>query len=90
MISVAFILSTGVESLIVIRFVQGITSAMIMPVVQAYVGDITPAGKEGWIMGLFNMSLFIGVITSYSIHYTKLYESSRRYQSFRTPPTPRL
>ena len=60
-ISVAFILSTSVESLIVIRFVQGITSAMIMPVVQAYVGDITPEGKEGWIMGLFNMSLFIGL-----------------------------
>jgi DHA1 family multidrug resistance protein-like MFS transporter len=60
-ISVAFILSTGVESLIVIRFVQGITSAMIMPVVQAYVGDITPKGKEGWVMGLFNMSLFIGL-----------------------------
>lgn len=60
-ISVAFILSNGVESLIVIRFVQGITSAMIMPVVQAYVGDITPKGKEGWIMGLFNMSLFIGL-----------------------------
>ena len=60
-ISVAFILSKGVESLIVIRFIQGITSAMIMPVVQAYVGDITPKGKEGWIMGLFNMSLFIGL-----------------------------
>ena len=60
-ISVAFILSEGVESLIVIRFVQGITSAMIMPVVQAYVGDITPKGKEGWVMGLFNMSLFIGL-----------------------------
>jgi MFS family permease len=60
-ISVAFIFSTGVESLIVIRFIQGITSAMIMPVVQAYVGDITPAGKEGWVMGLFNMSLFIGL-----------------------------
>ncbi len=60
-ISVLFILSTGVESLIVIRFVQGITSAMIMPVVQAYVGDITPAGREGWVMGLFNMSLFIGL-----------------------------
>ncbi len=60
-ISVAFILSTGVESLIVIRFIQGITSAMIMPVVQAYVGDITPQGKEGWVMGLFNMSLFIGL-----------------------------
>ena len=60
-ISIAFILSEGVESLIVIRFVQGITSAMIMPVVQAYVGDITPKGKEGWVMGLFNMSLFIGL-----------------------------
>jgi len=60
-ISVAFILSSGVESLIIIRFVQGITSAMIMPVVQAYVGDITPRGKEGWIMGLFNMSLFVGL-----------------------------
>jgi len=60
-ISVAFILSTGVESLIVIRFIQGITSAMIMPVVQAYVGDITPKGREGWVMGLFNMSLFIGL-----------------------------
>jgi MFS family permease len=60
-ISVAFVLSTGVEALIVIRFFQGITSAMIMPVVQAYVGDITPRGKEGWIMGLFNMSMFIGL-----------------------------
>ena len=60
-ISIAFIFSDSVESLIVIRFVQGITSAMIMPVVQAYVGDITPAGKEGWVMGLFNMSLFIGL-----------------------------
>ncbi len=60
-ISVAFILSSGVESLIAIRFVQGITSAMIMPVVQAYVGDITPEGREGWVMGLFNMSLFIGL-----------------------------
>ena len=30
-ISVLFILSSGVESLIVVRFVQGITSAMIMP-----------------------------------------------------------
>ena len=60
-ISIAFIFSDSVESLIIIRFVQGITSAMIMPVVQAYVGDITPAGKEGWVMGLFNMSLFIGL-----------------------------
>jgi MFS family permease len=34
---------------------------MIMPVIQAYVGDITPAGREGFVMGLFNMSLFFGL-----------------------------
>ncbi len=61
LISIAFIFSKSVESLIVVRFVQGITSAMIMPVVQAYVGDITPKGQEGWIMGIFNMSLFFGL-----------------------------
>ena len=27
-------------------------------VVQAYVGEITPRGKEGYTMGLFNMSMF--------------------------------
>jgi len=61
LISLAFILATNVESLIGIRFVQGITSAMIMPAVQAYVGDITPPGREGFTMGLFNMSMFLGL-----------------------------
>jgi MFS family permease len=60
-ISLAFALSTEVSTLIVIRFVQGIASAMIMPVVLAYIGDITPPGREGWIMGLFNTSMFIGL-----------------------------
>lgn len=60
-ISLAFVLVTEVPALIGIRFIQGIASAMIMPVVQAYVGDITPLGREGWVMGLFNMSMFIGL-----------------------------
>lgn len=60
-VSVAFALSTDVTHLIVIRFLQGIASAMIMPVVQAYVGDITPPGREGTTMGIFNMSLFLGL-----------------------------
>ena len=57
-IAVSFMLSTSVSSLIIIRFFQGIASAMIMPVVQAYVGEITPAGREGYAMSLFNMSMF--------------------------------
>ncbi len=61
LISLAFMFSDTVESLIVIRFVQGAVSAMIMPAVQAYIGDITPAKQEGSIMGLFNLSLFMGL-----------------------------
>ncbi|MDL2329330.1 MFS transporter [Desulfosarcina sp. OttesenSCG-928-A07] len=60
-ISAAFILSTTVSSLITVRFAHGIASAMVMPVVQAYVGDITPKGREGWVMGLFNMSMMTGL-----------------------------
>ena len=61
LVSVAFILFTKVPHLIIIRFFQGIASAMIMPVIQAYVGDITPSGREGFVMGIFNMSLFVGL-----------------------------
>jgi len=61
LISVAFVLSSGVEALIGVRFVQGIASAMIMPSAQAYIGDITPKGKEGTVMGLFNLSIFGGL-----------------------------
>jgi MFS transporter, DHA1 family, multidrug resistance protein len=34
---------------------------MIMPVVQAYVGEITPKGSEGYAMGLFNLSMFLSL-----------------------------
>jgi MFS family permease len=50
-----------VELFILIRFFQGIASAMIFPVALAYVGDITPSGKEGFVMGLFNLSLYAGL-----------------------------
>jgi MFS family permease len=61
MVSFAFLFSKTVNSLILIRFFQGAASAMLMPVCQAYVGDITPRGREGFTMGLFNMSLFFGL-----------------------------
>jgi MFS family permease len=61
LVSIAFLLTTDIKSLILIRFIQGIASAMLMPVIQAYVGDITPAGREGLTMGLFNMSIFLGL-----------------------------
>jgi MFS family permease len=61
LVSFAFLFSDDVTILITVRFVQGIASAMLLPVIQAYVGDITPSGKEGITMGLFNMSVFIGL-----------------------------
>ncbi len=60
-ISFGFIFFKEVNALIVLRFFQGIASAMLMPVIQAYVGDITPTGNEGFSMGLFNMSMFCGL-----------------------------
>jgi DHA1 family multidrug resistance protein-like MFS transporter len=60
-ISLAFIVFQDINALLLIRFFQGIASAMLMPIIQAYVGDITPAGNEGFTMGLFNMSMFFGL-----------------------------
>lgn len=61
LISFAFIIFSSIEALIFLRFIQGAASAMIMPVVQAYVGEITPEGSEGYSMGLFNLSMFLSL-----------------------------
>jgi MFS family permease len=60
-LSLAFMLAKDVTSLVAIRFFQGIASSMMMPAIQAYVGDITPKGREGFTMGFFNMSIFFGL-----------------------------
>lgn len=60
-ISMAFIFSENLTGLIVIRFFHGIASAMLIPVIQAYVADITPNGREGLTMGLHNMSMLFGL-----------------------------
>jgi MFS family permease len=61
LISIAFVVFQDLHALILIRFLQGIASAMLLPVIQAYIGDITPPGREGVVMGLFNMSVFFGL-----------------------------
>lgn len=60
-VSFAFMFSETVGGLITIRFFQGIASAMLMPVCQAYIGDIAPPGREGTVMGLFNVAMFTGL-----------------------------
>jgi MFS family permease len=61
LVSIAYVLSQNVNYFILIRFVHGIASAMILPVAQAYVGEITPKHKEGFVMGLFNVALYAGL-----------------------------
>lgn len=61
MASVAFMFSNAVAALIAIRFLQGIAAAMVMPVAQAYAGEITPPGREGYVMGLLNAFLCAGL-----------------------------
>jgi MFS family permease len=60
-VSIGFVFAATVESLIIVRFLQGIASAMLMPVIQAYIGDITPVQREGVTMGMFNISMFMGL-----------------------------
>ncbi len=61
LVSIAYVLSRDVNFFILIRFFQGVASAMILPVAQAYVGEIAPKHREGFMMGLFNVSLYSGL-----------------------------
>ncbi|MBN1276503.1 MAG: MFS transporter [Deltaproteobacteria bacterium] len=60
-VSVLFIFSKSIETLILLRLGQGFASAMILPVAHAYIGLITPENKEGQTMGLFNISIYAGL-----------------------------
>ena len=43
------------------RFIHGIASVMVTPIAQAYVGDLTPKGREGRYLNAFYSSQFIGM-----------------------------
>ena len=58
--SLGYIWSASVGQLIWIRFLHGVGSAMVVPIAAAAIGDISPKGKEGSIMGSFNVALFLG------------------------------
>ena len=58
--SLGYIWANDTASLFLIRFLQGIASGMILPIAQAYIGDIAPEGEEGKWMGYFNATFFTG------------------------------
>lgn len=61
LISLAYIPAVTIPSLIAVRIVHGVATAMIVPVATAYVGELTAKGREGKWMGRFNTVILIGV-----------------------------
>ncbi len=61
LISLLYILSNSPKELSAVRFIHGISSAMIIPVAMAAAADISSRGEEGHILGIFNRSLFLGM-----------------------------
>ncbi len=59
-VGLTYTLATSVEHLILIRLFHGVGSAMIAPIVMAYIGDLAPQRQEGKYMGMLNIALFAG------------------------------
>lgn len=59
-ISLGYIWAMSAPQLTLVRLIHGVASGMIMPIAQAYVGDISPEGEEGKWMGYFNAAFFTG------------------------------
>ena len=58
--SFAYIWADSLITLMLVRSLQGIAAGMILPIAQAYVGDISPEGEEGKWMGYFNAAFITG------------------------------
>jgi len=58
--SLGFIYANNVQALTLVRIIQGFSSAMILPIAMAYIGDISPPGKEATYMGIITVALFLG------------------------------
>ncbi len=59
--SVAYLLADSLGLLILVMALQGVATAMVQPVAMAYVGDLTPKGREGTYAGYVNTAFLGGV-----------------------------
>jgi MFS family permease len=56
--SLLYISAETALHLILIRALHGVSAGMVIPIAQAYIGDLSPEGREGSYMGTFTVSLF--------------------------------
>ncbi|MEA3307825.1 MAG: MFS transporter [Elusimicrobiota bacterium] len=61
LLTLGYVFADSIFSLVWIRILHGFASAMTVPIIMAYVGDIVPKGREGRFMGYFNVSFFMGM-----------------------------
>ena len=59
-ISLGYIWASRVSELTLVRLMHGAASAMIIPIAQAYIGELSPEGEEGTWMGYFNAAFLTG------------------------------
>jgi MFS family permease len=81
-VSLLYTLAMNLWQLGLFRLLQGAASVMVTPIAQAYIGDITPPGKEGRYMNFFYSSMFLGMalgpllgggLSSLSSYHTAFY-----------------
>ncbi len=60
LVSVFYAFSWNFTSLVSVRILHGMGSAMAMPVATAYGAEIAPKGKEGQYMGVLNLAMMAG------------------------------
>jgi Arabinose efflux permease len=58
-ISTLYALSSSYTILFSARLLHGLASAMMLPMVMTYMGQISPKGQEGRYMGIYNTVLFV-------------------------------
>jgi MFS family permease len=61
--SIGYLTASNIPFLILTRTIQGIAAAMVIPIALAYMGEITPQGREGTYMGTFNLFFYGGLAT---------------------------
>ena len=59
-LSLAYVQAQSTPVLLIVRALHGLAAAFIVPVANAYVGDLAPPEKEGTYMGLFLASFLAG------------------------------
>jgi MFS transporter, DHA1 family, multidrug resistance protein len=58
-IALSYLVSDSLMTLLGARLLHGVASAMLLPMVMTYIGEVTPKGKEGMNMGIYNTVLFL-------------------------------